>query len=93
MIILIRIIICISFIFAGFCIVSSGVFQGLGKSMYSLYVSVTRQLVVLIPVAYLLSLTGKLNLVWLSFPIAEIGSVGITLWGLHKVMGHLDEMC
>lgn len=86
-------IICISFIFAGFCIVSSGVFQGLGKSMYSLYVSVTRQLVVLIPVAYLLSLTGNLNLVWLSFPIAEIGSVGITLWGLHKVMGHLDEVC
>lgn len=85
-------IICISFVFAGFCIVCSGVFQGLGKSIYSLYVSVTRQLVILIPVAYLLSLTGNLNLVWLSFPIAELGSVGITLWGLHKVMKHLDEV-
>lgn len=84
-------IICISFVFAGFCIVSSGVFQGLGKSMYSLYVSVARQLVVLIPVAYLLSLTGNLNLVWLAFPIAESVSILITFWGLRRVMRHLDD--
>ena len=84
-------IICISFVFAGFAIVASGVFQGLGKSIYSLYVSVARQLVVLIPVAYLLSLTGNLNWVWLSFPIAEIASILITLWGLRRVMRHLDE--
>lgn len=83
-------IICISFVFAGFCIVSSGVFQGLGKSMYSLYVSVARQLVVLIPVAYLLSLSGNLNLVWLAFPIAEMVSILITFWGLRRVMSHLD---
>lgn len=86
-------IICLGFVLAGFCIVCSGVFQGLGKSIYSLYVSVTRQLVILIPVAYLLSLTGNLNLVWLSFPIAELGSLGITLWGMHRVMKHLDEVC
>lgn len=86
-------IICISFVLAGFSIVCSGVFQGLGKSIYSLYVSVTRQLVILIPVAYVLSLTGNLNLVWLSFPIAELGSLGITLWGMHRVMKHLDEVC
>lgn len=85
-------IICISFCFAGFAIVASGVFQGLGKSIYSLFVSVARQLFVLIPVAFLFSLTGQLNLVWLSFPIAEIASVVITLWGLKKVMGHLNEM-
>lgn len=84
-------IICISFVFAGFAIVASGVFQGLGKSIYSLIVSVTRQLFVLIPAAYLLSLTGVLNLVWLSFPIAEIVSVAVTLWGLRKVMVHLDD--
>lgn len=84
-------IICLSFVFAGVGIVASGVFQGLGKSIYSLYVSVARQLVVLIPVAYLLSLTGNLNLVWLAFPIAEIASILITLWGLRKVMRHLDE--
>ena len=86
-------IICIGFVLAGFSIVCSGVFQGLGKSIYSLYVSVTRQLVILIPVAYVLSLTGNLNLVWLSFPIAELGSLGITLWGMHRVMKHLDEVC
>lgn len=86
-------IICIGFVLAGFSIVCSGVFQGLGKSIYSLYVSATRQLVILIPVAYLLSLTGNLNLVWLSFPIAELGSLGITLWGMHRVMKHLDEVC
>lgn len=84
-------IICLSFVFAGVGIVGSGVFQGLGKSIYSLYVSVARQLVVLIPVAYLLSLTGNLNLVWLAFPIAEIVSILITLWGLRKVMRYLDE--
>lgn len=84
-------IICLSFVFAGVGIVGSGVFQGLGKSIYSLYVSVARQLVVLIPVAYFLSLTGNLNLVWLAFPIAEIVSILITLWGLRKVMGHLDK--
>lgn len=84
-------IICLSFVFAGVGIVGSGVFQGLGKSIYSLYVSVARQLVVLIPVAYLLSLTGNLNLVWLAFPIAETVSIIITLWGLRKVMGHLDK--
>lgn len=85
-------IICISFVIAGFCIISSGIFQGLGKSMYSLYVSVARQLVVLIPVAYLMSLTGNLNLVWASFPIAEVASLVITLFGLKKVMRHLDEL-
>ncbi len=83
-------IICISFVFAGFAIVASGVFQGLGKSIYSLIVSVTRQLCVLIPVAFFLSLTGKLTLVWLAFPIAEVASVFITLWGLKRVMRHLD---
>ena len=84
-------IISISFVFAGFAIMSSGVFQGLGKSIYSLWVSVTRQLVVLIPVAYLFSLTGRLDLVWCAFPIAEIASLLITLLGLRRVMRHLDE--
>lgn len=67
----------ISFIMAGFSIVSISTCQALGKSIYSLIVSVARQLVVLIPVAFLLSLTGKVNLVWLAFPISEV--VGCTL--------------
>ena len=68
-------ILCLCYVFAGFSIVASGVFQGLGKSVYSLVLSVIRQLVILLPAAYLLSLTGELNAVWFSFPIAEIASV------------------
>lgn len=63
------------FILAGPCIIFSGVFQALGKSLYSMFVSIARQLVVLIPAAYLLSLTKNIDLVWLSFPIAEILSL------------------
>lgn len=67
----------LSFVLAGFSIVSISTCQALGKSIYSLIVSIVRQLVVLIPAAYLLSLSGKVELVWWSFPIAEL--VGCTL--------------
>lgn len=62
----------ISFLFAGYCIVSSSVFQALGHGVLSLAVSVVRQLVVLLPVAYLLSKLGDLSLVWWAFPCAEL---------------------
>lgn len=71
-------IISLSFLFAGFCIIVGSVFQALGNGVLSLIVSVTRQLLVLLPVAYLLSLTGNLDLVWLSFPIAELFSVTLS---------------
>lgn len=57
---------------AAVSIVASSVFQALGKSIYSMLVSLGRQLIVLIPVAYLFSLTGVLDDVWLAFPIAEV---------------------
>ena len=85
-------ILCTCYIFAGVSIVASGVFQGLGKSVYSLVLSVIRQIVILIPAAYLLSLTGELNAVWLSFPIAEIVSFTVTLIYLKKTMRTLDQM-
>ena len=69
----------ISFVFAGFCIIIGSVFQALGKSIYSMFVSIARQLVVLIPAAYLLSLSGDVTLVWWSFPIAEIMSVIVSI--------------
>ena len=72
-------IISISFILAGFCIIIGSVFQGLGKSIFSMFVSIARQLVVLIPAAYLLSLTGDVQNVWWSFPIAEVASVIISV--------------
>lgn len=68
-------IISLNFIFAGFCIVSGSVFQALGNGVLSLVVSVARQLVVLVPAAYLLSLSGKVEMIWWAFPIAECMSV------------------
>lgn len=68
-------IICLSYIFAGYCIVVGSVFQALGNGVYSMLVSIARQLFVLLPVAYLLSLSGNVNLIWWAFPIAECMSV------------------
>lgn len=62
---------------AGFCIVSSSLFQALGHGMLSLFISLVRQLVVLLPAAWLLSLSGRLELVWWSFPAAELASVAL----------------
>jgi len=59
----------------------------LGNGVFSMIVSVARQLVVLLPAAYLLSLTGNLNLIWLAFPIAELMSVvlsGIFLYRIYQ---------
>lgn len=60
------------FIFAGFTIVCSSVFQALGNSIFSMLMSVTRQLAVLLPAAYILAHTLGLNAVWYAFPIAEL---------------------
>ncbi len=68
-------IISLNFIFAGFCIVSGSVFQALGNGFLSLIVSVARQLVVLVPAAYILAHFGGVNAVWWSFPLAECMSV------------------
>ena len=68
-----------SFPIAAFCIICGTMFQALGNGTYSMWVSIARQLAVLLPVAFLLSLTGNLNLVWLSFPIAEGMSLLMTL--------------
>ncbi len=77
--------ICLSFTFAGFCIVAGSTFQALGNGVYSMVVSVTRQLCVLLPVAKLLSLSGNVNLIWWSFPIAELFSVGLSAFFLVRI--------
>ena len=64
-----------SFLFAGYCIVATAVFQALGHGVLSLVVSVVRQLFVLLPVAFLLSRVGVLDWVWWAFPIAELVAV------------------
>ncbi len=74
------------YIFAGFCIIAGSVCQAIGKPVYSLIVSVCRQLVVLLPSAWLLSLTGRLELVWFAFPIAECFSLVLSIIYLSKTM-------
>ncbi len=68
----------LSFLFAGFCIIITSVFQAMSQGVLSLIVSVGRQLVVLVPAAFLLSLSGDVNLVWWSFPIAELMSLALS---------------
>lgn len=75
----------LSFIFAGFCVILGSVFQSLGNGVLSLMVSAFRQLVVLLPSAYLLSKTGNLNLVWFAFPISEMASVFLSYIGFRYV--------
>lgn len=76
-------IISLSFWIAGACIALGGSFQALGKSMYSMITSIVRQLVFLIPIAYVLARYGQTigsdDLVWWSFPLAEIASLFVTL--------------
>lgn len=68
-------IISLSFPVASLCIAMGSMFQAFAKSKYSLIVSIGRQLVVLIPVAWLLAQTGNVVAVWWSFPIAELVSL------------------
>ena len=72
-------IISLSFIFAGFCIIILSVFQAFGSGFLSLMVSAIRQLVVLLPVAFILSKVFGLSAVWFAFPIAEIASVTLSV--------------
>lgn len=69
----------LSFILAGFSITISAVFQAFGKSIFSMFVSIARQLVVLLPVAFLLAQIGGLSLIWWSFPIAELMSIAMSV--------------
>ena len=75
--------ICLSFWIAGACIALSGSFQALGKSLYSMVISIVRQLVFLVPIAYVLArygaANGNSNLVWWCFPLAELASLSVTL--------------
>ncbi|MBO4982055.1 MAG: MATE family efflux transporter [Lachnospiraceae bacterium] len=88
-------IISLSFVFAGYCIVVGSVFQALGNGVYSMLVSIARQLCVLLPVAKLLSLSGDVDLIWWSFPIAELASVGMSTYFLvriyQKIIRHIGE--
>ena len=85
-------IISVSFIFAGYSIISSSVFQALGNGVYSLAVSVARQLVVIIPVAFLFAKFFGLNMVWWAYPIAEIASVAGCTFFLRRIIKQKIEV-
>ena len=77
----------LSFVFAGFCIVISSVFQALGNGVYSLIMSIARQLVVILPAAYgFAKIVGKVDAVWFAYPIAEIVSVLICAILLKRIL-------
>ena len=78
-------IISLSFLFAGFCIIAGSVFQALGNGVYSLIVSVARQLLVILPVAYLFAKVFGLSMVWWSIPIAEIVSLTLSAVLLKRI--------
>ena len=87
-------IIAIHFPVAAYCIVTGSLFQALGVSVYSMIVSIMRQIVVLIPAAFLLSLLGNVDYVWWSFPIAEVMSALATTFFFNriynKVIKHIE---
>ena len=84
-----------SYLFAGFCIICGTAFQALGRAWYSMIVSIARQLIVLLPAAYLLSLSGNVNYVWWAFPIAELMSFAVTTFFMvriyRQVISHIGE--
>lgn len=75
----------VHYLIAWFCIIVGTVFQALGKAVFSMVVSIMRQLVVLVPAAYLLAKFGGLHMVWWSFPIAEVMSFIVSLTFLIKI--------
>ncbi len=68
----------LGFIFSGIVFVLGSVFQALGRATLSLIVQLIRQLVAVLPLAYLFSLSGNVNAVWWAFPAAELLAVAVT---------------
>ena len=81
----------LSYLFAGFCIVAGSVCQALDHSMASMVVSILRQLLALIPAAWLLSKTGDVNMVWWAFPIAEVISLLASAFFLRNAFQDMER--
>ena len=79
-------IICLHFPLAGFCIIAGSVCQAIGNPFHSLLISVCRQVLVLLPVAYFFSLTGVLDNIWLAFPVAELVSFILSMIFFRKTI-------
>ena len=79
------------FVFAGFCVVAGSACQALDKSFASLLVSILRQVVVLLPAAWMLAQSGDVNMVWWAFPIAEIMSLLASAVFLWDAIRHMEK--
>ena len=81
-------VISLSFLFAGYSIICSSVYQALGNGVYSLIVSAARQLFIILPAAYIFGKLFGLQIVWWAFPLAEIISVILCTILLRKIYLH-----
>ena len=79
-----------SFLLAGFDIIAGSVCQAIGNPIYTLICSVCRQLVALLPAAWLLARTGVLDLVWFCFPISEVVSLVLSIIFLRRTMRRVE---
>ncbi len=70
----------LNFPFAGYAIMRGAAFQALGKSVYSMNISLVRQLLIIIPCAYIYAKIGGVNMVWWAFPTAEVAGVVMSIY-------------
>lgn len=83
----------LNFPFAGFCIMRGAAFQALGKSVYSMNISLVRQLGVIVPVAYIFAKIGGVDMLWWAFPIAEITGTCMSIMYSRRIRRNIiDKM-
>ena len=75
----------LNFPFAGYAIMRGAAFQALGKSVYSMNISLVRQLLIIIPCSYIYAKIGGVNMVWWAFPTAEIAGVAMSVFYTFKI--------
>ncbi len=73
------------YLIAWFCIIAGSLFQALGNGVYSLVVSVARQLVILLPAAFILGRIGGLDIIWWAFPLAELMSGVVSMFFIFRI--------
>lgn len=82
----------LSFILAGVSIICSGVFQAVGNGVLSMFISITRQLFILIPLAYIFSLSNNIDMIWWSMPIAEALALILSIYYLRKLLKGIERI-
>ncbi len=76
----------IGFIFAGFCIITLSVCQALGHGVLGLISSLVRQIIVLLPAAYVLAQFGSVHIVWYAFPLGDLAALTLCILFLRRMI-------